>query len=155
MHDIKLVPPSFPAPLSPAFLVLCWVAKHFHKRKVSSAAADATYWPSGDMVMWRTRDVCPVISVTRDMAGYFQMVSWCWENPWPDINSLYSFDHSSPQTCRREWGIVNSCYWSLQRFDIQTRLKGQSALCLPMRWPFYLVRIPSLQKNILSQAQLR
>lgn len=37
----------------------------------------------------------------------------------------------------------NSCYYSLQRFDIQTGPKGHSALLKLMFWPFRRVRIPS------------
>lgn len=97
IHDIKPFP-SLPSPLLEVFLDFCWLAKHFHSRRVSSAAADATNCPSGDMVMWRMRDMCPVNSMTRDMAGYFQIVSWFWEKPWPETNSLYSLDHISAQT---------------------------------------------------------
>jgi len=51
-------------------------AKHFHSRSVSSAAADTTVEPSGDMAMWRTREVWPVSSATLFSVGYRQMMSW-------------------------------------------------------------------------------
>jgi len=35
-------------------------AKHFHSRNVSSAAADTTVLPSGDIAMCSTRAVCPM-----------------------------------------------------------------------------------------------
>jgi hypothetical protein len=39
-------------------------AKHFHSRKVSSAPADNTVLPSGDMARCNTRAECPVNSAT-------------------------------------------------------------------------------------------
>ena len=105
IHDIKPFP-SLLSPLLEVFLDFCWLAKHFHSRRVSSAAADATNCPSGDMVMWRMRDMCPVSSMTRDMAGYFQIVSWFWEKPWPETNSLYSLDHISAQTYITQTGVT-------------------------------------------------
>ena len=39
-------------------------AKHFHSRKVSSAPADNTVLPSGDVARCKTRAECPVNSAT-------------------------------------------------------------------------------------------
>jgi hypothetical protein len=39
-------------------------AKHFHNRRVSSAPADNTVLPSGDMARCKTRAACPVNSAT-------------------------------------------------------------------------------------------
>lgn len=55
--------------------------KHFQNLSVSSAAALATVVPSGDWARWSTRDVCPFISATLAIVGYFHRQSWFWENP--------------------------------------------------------------------------
>ena len=58
----------------------------------------------------------------------------------------------SNNPCTDEAFWTNSCYWSSRPLDVETRLKGQSTLCLPMRWAFHLVRLPRLQKNIIIVA---
>jgi len=40
-------------------------AKHFHRRSVSSAAADTTVLPSGDIAMCNTRDVWPAAQIQQ------------------------------------------------------------------------------------------
>jgi len=50
--------------------------KHFQNLRVSSAAALATVVPSGDWARWSTREVCPFISATFAMVGYFHRQSW-------------------------------------------------------------------------------
>ena len=66
-----------------AFFVLDPLAasseKHFQKRKVSSAAADTTVFPSGLCAMCNTRAVCPVNSAIFCMVGYFHKHSWFCE----------------------------------------------------------------------------
>lgn len=48
-----------------AFFLAGSTAKHFHNRNVSSAAADTTVLPSGDIAMCSTRDVCPTNKGTK------------------------------------------------------------------------------------------
>ena len=53
-------PGSFPVGFVFVFFFSWSTLKHFHRRKVSSAAADTTVSPSGDMAMCSTRAVWPV-----------------------------------------------------------------------------------------------
>ena len=48
-----------------AFFLVGSTAKHFHSRSVSSAAADTTVLPSGDIAMCSTRAVCPTNGTTE------------------------------------------------------------------------------------------
>lgn len=47
-----------------SFFLFASGKKHFHIRKVSSAPAERTVEPSGDMAKFRIRLVCPVSSAT-------------------------------------------------------------------------------------------
>ena len=90
-----------PLPTSATFLVLVVtsLAKHFQKRRVSSPAADRTVVPSGLMAIERMRCEWPVSSATFAIVGYFQIVSWFCEKPWPDMSSLCSLFQSNEATC--------------------------------------------------------
>ena len=100
MTSINWLLESFWPPFAEPFFTFCSCVKHFQILSVSSAPTDATAWPSGDMAIHSTRDRCPCSSATRVMAGYFQIVNWLLEKPWPDRSSLYCRDHKRPLTWR-------------------------------------------------------
>lgn len=48
----------------------------------------------------------PVSSATFVNAGYFHIISWFCANPWLEISSLYSFDHSIAHTWQNHVNVV-------------------------------------------------
>ena len=57
------------------FAVVCFGAKQFHIRRVSSAPRDTTCDPSGLIARHKIRLVCPSSSVTLIRFGYLHMVN--------------------------------------------------------------------------------
>ena len=76
-----------------------YLAKHFQKRRVSSAPADTTVVASGLMAIDSTRCEWPLSSATLVMVGYFHTISWFWEKPWAETSSLCSLFQSKALTC--------------------------------------------------------
>ena len=68
------------------------------KRSVSSAAAEHTVVPSGEMDVCSTLDVCPVRFATCVIWGYFHTVSWFWLKPWALSSSRPCLLHSNEHT---------------------------------------------------------
>lgn len=58
------------------------LGKTFQKRRVSSPAPVTMVDPSGDMVRYSTRMVCPIRVETFSILGYFQMLISLKEYPW-------------------------------------------------------------------------
>ena len=93
-------------------------AKHFHILRVSSAAADTTVLPSGDIAVCRTRAVCPM-SMSRKYSIYYI-------NPWIRFQNI--FGSSKPNkyllrainTYHKYLNVVRSnILWSCPLIDIK------------------------------------
>lgn len=73
-------------------------AKIFQNRSVSSAAHEHTRDPSGEVAMWRARDVWPFSSLILDMFGYFHRHNRFSAYPWLLKSSFSKGDHCKAQT---------------------------------------------------------
>ena len=68
---LSVVPVSFPDGLALVFFFSWSTEKHFQSRRVSSAAAETTVSPSGDIAIWRTRDVWESCQARSDCLSEF------------------------------------------------------------------------------------